>query len=357
MSATSTLGTYNIVAKNTGTRTNNCIYMNTYGTTAGTLVDSIPAYVYKELTMSSSGKYILVVASQDISGNSNSGRCYYSTNYGNTFLLSVAGAKSYSCGDISSTGQYALIGHINGYIYSTNYLRTVNNTTSITGIISVKISANGQYQFAMTSTNIYMSNNYDLHINKADINTIGITNLTSMTISSSGQYLTVVTSNGLIWKYDIFKNTWMTNTNTNTIYNLKNNNYIVPNNVDVSGNLSVQGTMTVSGQPVITSDYRIKTYITQLDNNIIDILKLNPVSYTNTLIDKNDYGFIAHELQNIIPLLVTGRKDDNIYQSVNYIGLIPILIKEIQNTKLNFINEMKSLLEELEYLEKEINNM
>jgi hypothetical protein len=44
-------------------------------------------------------------------------------------------------------------------------------------------------------------------------------------------------------------------------------------------------------------------------------------------------GFIAHELQEQYPFLVTGEKDGTQNQSVNYTGLIPILIKEIQELK------------------------
>ena len=38
-------------------------------------------------------------------------------------------------------------------------------------------------------------------------------------------------------------------------------------------------------------------------------------------------------MQEICPFLVTGEKDGHEYQSVNYIGLIGLLIKEIQDLK------------------------
>jgi len=49
--------------------------------------------------------------------------------------------------------------------------------------------------------------------------------------------------------------------------------------------------------------------------------------------EKQDIGLIAHELKEIYPELVNGEKDGEQFQSVNYTGLIPILIKEIQNLK------------------------
>jgi len=52
-------------------------------------------------------------------------------------------------------------------------------------------------------------------------------------------------------------------------------------------------------------------------------------------------GVIAHELQENYPLLVHGEKDGEDLQCVNYMGLIPILVNEIQNikkTKLTYTN-------------------
>jgi hypothetical protein len=44
-------------------------------------------------------------------------------------------------------------------------------------------------------------------------------------------------------------------------------------------------------------------------------------------------GLIAHEVQEYFPFLVSGEKDARLYQSVNYIGLIPLLIHEIKLLK------------------------
>jgi hypothetical protein len=101
--------------------------------------------------------------------------------------------------------------------------------------------------------------------------------------------------------------------------------------LDVSGNGNFSGAVT-SSNILNASDYRIKSNITQLDNTFV-IDKLNPVTYFNNNLGKQDIGLIAHELQENYPELVIGEKDGEYNQSVNYIGLIPILIKEIQNLK------------------------
>ena len=81
-----------------------------------------------------------------------------------------------------------------------------------------------------------------------------------------------------------------------------------------------------------TSDYRIKEYVIPLDDKFI-VDSLLPVTYKNKLTEKQDMGLIAHEVQEIYPFLVNGVKDGEDFQSVNYIGLIALLIKEVKYLK------------------------
>jgi hypothetical protein len=62
-------------------------------------------------------------------------------------------------------------------------------------------------------------------------------------------------------------------------------------------------------------------------------------------------GVIAHELQEHFPFLVNGSKDDASFQSVNYTGLVALLVKELQvmKSKLTSIEEnIDNKLSELE---------
>jgi hypothetical protein len=52
---------------------------------------------------------------------------------------------------------------------------------------------------------------------------------------------------------------------------------------------------------------------------------------------------IAHELQEYYPFLVEGEKDGEQTQSVNYIGLIGVLIKEIQELKKRVLDLEKKI--------------
>ena len=98
------------------------------------------------------------------------------------------------------------------------------------------------------------------------------------------------------------------------------------------------GTLYVVGQVSaasfnVTSDYRIKQNIESLFDISYTIDNLQPIKYFNTRIEKDDMGFIAHEVQDHFPFLVHGEKDGKDMQSINYTGLIALLVKEVQELK------------------------
>jgi hypothetical protein len=104
-----------------------------------------------------------------------------------------------------------------------------------------------------------------------------------------------------------------------------------------NGNLTVNGPTTIYNTCYAQSfnsgsDYRIKKDVTTL-NDAFNVDKLRPVTYTNKNTKKQDIGFIAHEVQEEFPYLVSGEKDGEEMQSLNYIGLIGVLVKEIQELK------------------------
>jgi len=118
--------------------------------------------------------------------------------------------------------------------------------------------------------------------------------------------------------------------NTNPVYTL-----------DVSGNGHFTGQVSASSFNS-TSDYRIKENI-QLLNELYTVDNLRPITYLNKRTEKQDIGLLAHELQEHFPCLVNGEKDLENLQTINYTGLIPILIKEIQELK----KEIKLLKEKI----------
>ena len=107
---------------------------------------------------------------------------------------------------------------------------------------------------------------------------------------------------------------------------------ITLNGTTVNGT-TVNGTTVNSTNINIASDYRIKDNVNDvITNDNFD--KLRPVTYFNKINNKNEIGFIAHEVQELFPELVNGEKDGENNQSINYIGLIPLLVNEIKELKL-----------------------
>jgi hypothetical protein len=103
-----------------------------------------------------------------------------------------------------------------------------------------------------------------------------------------------------------------------------------------AGNLSVIG--TVAAGSVTASDKRAKTNIQTISNGIETIKKLNPVSYdwlqhiTGNFEFQKGYGFIADEIQNIMPELIYEKQGYTYkdFKHLDYTSFHAIAIKAIQ---------------------------
>ena len=96
-----------------------------------------------------------------------------------------------------------------------------------------------------------------------------------------------------------------------------------------------------------TSDYRLKENIDYEFTALDRVAQLKPARFnfitdeTNTLVD----GFIAHEVQEIVPEAVTGEKDGDEMQGIDQSKLVPLLTKAIQEQQ-TIIEDLKSRLDE-----------
>jgi hypothetical protein len=95
--------------------------------------------------------------------------------------------------------------------------------------------------------------------------------------------------------------------------------------------LKVTGNVEANNYNAI-SDYRFKENVVPL-NGCFTVDVLNPVIYNLKNSDRQDIGFIAHEVQEFYPFLVNGEKDGKDTQSLNYNGFIGILTMEIKDLK------------------------
>ena len=110
---------------------------------------------------------------------------------------------------------------------------------------------------------------------------------------------------------DASNNLNVRNTANNNIFSLEN-----------GGNLTIAGTLTQG------SDKSLKENIKPLETQLDIVNKLNPVSYNRIGQEENEIGFIAQEVQELIPDLVFENPDG--LKSLAYANMTSILVKAIQ---------------------------
>ena len=343
---------------------------------------------WRSIHVSSSGEFQTAVVY--------GGYIYTSNDNGDTWIqITTDTVRNWTSVVVSSTGQYqsACVWESNIYV-SNDFGNTWNSKVSNDRWRSISMSTTGAYQMSVSNTNIYASTDFGNTWNRiTNLTTNGY--MFSVSVSSSGQYQTIISSYftttstpGSIYVSNSSTYPWAVDNINNVItasgFNLNMSGNVTATSANINGSLigtsanmsgnvtatsaningsligtsaNMSGNITATSANIngsligisanmsgnvtaatfnTTSDYRIKTNIEKLDSNtIVNLSKINPVSYHNILTNKNEYGFIAHELQQTLPLLVMGEKDGPDYQSVNYIGLIPLLVKEIQNMKQN----------------------
>lgn len=144
--------------------------------------------------------------------------------------------------------------------------------------------------------------------------------------------------------------------------------------------LDVAGDIATSGSFLTTSDKRLKSNIQPLKNSLNKLLRLNGKSYLkktlitnssniknynnlsfikqktiendnfkNQIEDKPEFGFIAQDVIEIFPELV--KQDSLGYYSIDYIGLIPVIIEAIKEQK-NNLDKQEIEIQNLENLIK-----
>ena len=99
--------------------------------------------------------------------------------------------------------------------------------------------------------------------------------------------------------------------------------------------VNYDGSATLSGELTVESDTRLKTNITTLGNTLSKLLLIDGKSYTmksNEAIEK--IGLLAQEVQKAFPELVKQAGDAEGTLSINYQGMIPVLINAIKQQQI-----------------------
>ena len=109
------------------------------------------------------------------------------------------------------------------------------------------------------------------------------------------------------------------------------------------GSISVTSSVTSYN---MTSDYRLKEDLQQI-NGLEKVSAIKVYNYKWKIDNSRMDGVLAHELQEVLPYAVTGKKDGEDMQSVDYSKLVPVLVKAIQELSA----ENTSLINRIEALE------
>jgi hypothetical protein len=114
------------------------------------------------------------------------------------------------------------------------------------------------------------------------------------------------------------------------------------------GSATTVGSITSTGnnatQYNTSSDYRLKENVAPIQNGLTRLQQLNPVQFDWKNSGETSEGFIAHEVQEIFSDAVTGEKDAEEMQGMDYGRITPLLVKAIQEQQI-----------QIEALQSEIN--
>ncbi len=137
------------------------------------------------------------------------------------------------------------------------------------------------------------------------------------------------------------RNLWLALTSTadNSLVIFANPNGIV-------GQIRCSGSVT---NYITTSDRRLKENIIPIQDASQKILAMNPVSHTwiNDKTAPEQHGFIAQEMQSIVPEAVSGDANSEEMMGMDYGKITPVIVKSLQDA-LNEISSLKQRISELE---------
>tara|TARA_R110000796_G_scaffold188104_2_gene305008 strand:- start:2430 stop:3641 length:1212 start_codon:yes stop_codon:yes gene_type:complete len=109
-----------------------------------------------------------------------------------------------------------------------------------------------------------------------------------------------------------------------------------------------------------TSDYRVKDKLGEIDDAVARVLELEPLLYSFIGSEEVNEGFIAHEVQAIVPNAVTGDKDAvdpktdaPILQQLDLSKLVPLLTQALKEAIWK-IDDLQEKVEELQDAVSEI---
>jgi len=207
--------------------------------------------------------------------------------------------------------------------------RTLQINDPSNGYAGLLVSS-GAYTFEalMSQTNgvtsVGMRSNHPLVLvtndtERARIDTSG--NLLVGTTSGTGERVAVIGASGFA------TSSFRVSSNGNPNINFRNDTGTVAGSITTGASTTAYNT---------SSDYRLKENIKPMIGALTTVAQLKPVTYTWKVDGATGQGFIAHELQEVVPECVTGEKDavdadgNPQYQGIDTSFLVATLTAAIQ---------------------------
>ena len=296
---------------------------------------SNPAPLYLN-DSSAYGQYTLGTGIQSFDFNEASGTfsiALGTTAYATGNYSTVIGTQSFSSGlgsvaiggGVDSEGLYS-VGLGSGTIARGDYSTAMGSNTLASGLISTAIgynsNATGPYSVAIGATN--SSSGYAS-------TTLGDSNLASGRASTAIGAGTIAEDYGML-SIGVWSSTLSQPNPDQFTYN--NTALLIGNGLNAdnrSNALQVlfDGTTTIAGDLNVNSDARLKANIVSLGGTLAKLLQIDGKSYTmkKDESEKQKIGLLAQDIEKVFPELVS---ESNGIKSVNYQGLIPVLINALK---------------------------
>jgi hypothetical protein len=217
----------------------------------------------------------------------------------------------------AGSGGNALIGRISG-----------SNTWFVGDTVNALGSGTGM------TTYVYNANPWIVYTNGAERARIDSSGNLLVGLTSGGGYRLDVSSNGAT--------TARINRSTNT-----------GGLIDFANGGGILGSISTNGFSIAyntTSDYRLKENVAPMTGALDVVSALKPCTFTFKEGGQASQGFIAHELQAVVPDAVTGAKDavdaegNPVYQGIDTSFLVATLTAAIQELKAE-VDSLKAQLE------------
>jgi hypothetical protein len=108
------------------------------------------------------------------------------------------------------------------------------------------------------------------------------------------------------------------------------------------------GSVYVTGTVTQNSDARLKQGISNLNSGLSEVMHLRPVTWRWKEKPEQgiQLGLIAQEVETVLPELVATANDEQNTKGVNYIGLMPVTIKAIQEQQAQIEDQKKRITEQ-----------